>query len=140
MPDPYIDVVADYASDAKKANGKYKDAAIKAIKAAAERVVGGKDGSGFQIKTKGPGFTFRLKVEEITADAKSTRCVVSGNIVGYPKAFVVSIGANPTATATEQGTGERVLADCIDTAAEDLLVRKLIPGARSRFKAHGTDP
>jgi hypothetical protein len=140
MPDPYINLTTEYTSDAKNADGKYKEGAIKAMTTAAVRVLAGKDGAGFQTKNKGPGFTFRLKVEDIAVDAKSTKCVVSGSIVGFPKSFVVSIGVNPTATATAQGSGERVVAECIDAAAEDLVSRKLIPGAKSRFKAHGTNP
>jgi len=140
MPDPYIDLATDYTSDDKKADRKYKDAAIKAMTAAAVRVLGGKDGASFQTKSKGPGFTFRLKVDEIAVDAKSAKCTVSGSVVGYPKSFVVSVGANPTATATAQGTGDRVIADSVDAAVEDLVARKLIPGAKKRFKDHGTNP
>jgi len=113
---------------------------VKAVTGAAMRVLGGSGGAGFQTRDKGPGFAFRLKVEEIALDAKTTKCVVSGSIVGYPKPFVVSIGANPTATATAQGSGDKVIADCIGGAAEDLVSRKLIPGARARFKQHGTNP
>ncbi|HUH83477.1 MAG TPA: hypothetical protein VLX85_02645 [Stellaceae bacterium] len=140
MTDPYVNLIAEYTSDAKKADGKYKDGALKAMTAAAVRVLGGRDGAGFQTKNKGPGFAFRLKVEEITLDQKTTKCVVSGAIAGFPKAFMVSIGPNPTATATVQGGGDRAIADCIDAASDDLVSRKLIPGARARYKAHGTDP
>ena len=140
MADPYIDLVAEYAGDAKKADGKYKDGALRALKSAAVRALAGKDASGFQTKSKGPGFAFHVKVVEISGDAKTTKCVVSGSIVGYPKAFVVSIGPNPTATATAQGSGDRVVADCIDAAVDDLVTRKLLPGARARFKQHGTNP
>jgi hypothetical protein len=140
MPDPYISLTTEYTGDAKKADPKHKEAAVKAMTAAAQRVLSGRDGAGFQTKTKGPGFAFRLKLEEIAADATGTKCVVSGSIVGFPKSFVVSIGPNPTATATAQGSGEGVIADAVDAAAEDLVSRKLIPGARTRFKQHGTNP
>jgi len=140
MADPYISLITEYTGDAKRAAAKYKEAAVKAVTAAAMRVLGGSDGAGFQTRDKGPGFAFRLKVDEIVVDAKTTKCVVSGSIVGYPKPFVVSIGANPAATAAAQGSNDRVIADCVDGAAEDLVSRKLIPGARARFKQHGTNP
>jgi hypothetical protein len=124
MPDIYVDIgPMTYNSDAKKADKKYAEKAKNAIKAAAAAALGG--APGFTTK-KGPGFTLRLKVDEVTVGPKGVTCKVKGELLRYPKPLMVSTSLNGSATVPGHGSDTDVT-KCLEAIVKDMLTKNVIP-------------
>jgi hypothetical protein len=125
MPDIYVDIgPMTYNSDDKKAPKQFADKAKEAMKKAAERAV--KSASGFTTAKKGEGYTIRFKVTDVAVSPKGVACKVSGELIRYPKALMVSTGITGSGTVTGEAP-ERAVVDCVDSIVEDLVTKKIVP-------------
>jgi hypothetical protein len=125
MPDIYVDIgPMTYNSDAKKADKKCAEKAKTAMRTTVEKVV--KKTSGFTTQKKGPGFSLRLKVNEVAVSPKGVTCKMTGELLRYPKQETVSTSLTGSATAQGHGTDAAVM-DCIEAVVEDMVSTKVIP-------------
>jgi hypothetical protein len=108
--------------DVSKAPKDYADTASKAMEAAASKAISGdRDLTG----KKGEGYTMRMKIAELQVDAGSATCQLSGELVRYPKAEMVSTSISSSAKA-DGGKPDSLVKDCVAAAAEAMM-KKVIP-------------
>ena len=128
MPDIYVDVGPMDSSKAPKeyaakVKGYMTDAVGKTVDKA----------KGFTTKQKGDGFTVRLKVTELTIDAKGVSCKVSGELIRYPKPEMVSTGLTGNAKASG-GKPEGLVKDCVESVVEDMMTKRVIPAMQKEAR------
>ena len=128
MPDIYVDIGP---MDSSKAPKEYAAKVKGYMQEAAEKAV--KKAKGFTTSGKGEGFTIRLKVAELTVDAKSVSCKLSGELIRYPKAEMVSTGLTGNAKA-DGGKPETLVKDCVESVVEDMMNKRVIPAMQKEAR------
>ena len=128
MPDIYVDIGP---MDSSKAPKEYAAKVKGYMQEAAEKAV--KKAKGFTTSGKGEGFTIRLKVAELKVDAKSVSCKLSGELIRYPKAEMVSTGLTGNAKA-DGGKPETLVKDCVESVVEDMMNKRVIPAMQKEAR------
>lgn len=119
MSDIYVDVGPMEVSKAPK---QYADKAKTAMQKTAEKAV--KGASGFTTDKKGEGYTVRFKIAELKVEPKGASCKLTGELLRYPKAEMVSTSLTGSASA-EGGKPESLVNDCIEGAIEGMMKKAL---------------
>jgi hypothetical protein len=115
MADIYVDIGP---MEVGKAPKQYADKAKAAMQKGVESAF--KGASGFTISKKGEGFTVRLKIAELKVEGGSCSCKLTGELLRYPKAEMVSTSLTGSAKA-DGGKPDALVADCIDGAVEGMM-------------------
>ena len=128
MGDIYVDIGP---MDISKAPKPYADKAKTAMQKTAEKAV--KGASGFTTDKKGEGYTIRLKVAELKVEPKGVSCKLTGELVRYPKAEMVSTSLTGSASANG-GKPDALVTDCIEGAVEGMM-KKVIPVMKTQARS-----
>lgn len=117
--------------DAGKAPKEHADKAKAAMRKAVEKAVRGD--KELTADRKGEGYTVRLKVAELAVDPKGVSCKVTGELLRYPKAEMVSTSLTGSAKASG-GKADALVADCIDGVVEDMMKKRVIPAMKAQAR------
>ncbi len=129
MGDIYVEIGPMDSSKAPKEHAEKAKAAMQ--KAVANAV---KNASGFTTSKKGSGYNIRLKIAELKVEPKGVACKLTGELLRYPKAEMVSTSLTGNAKVDGGGNPERNVADCIDAVVGDMMTRNVIPTMKKQAR------